>query len=245
MESRLGKYFGRPAVVALFVLLVLLVVPVAYADDTVAGTPVAEAISSLSGVSVVIWGVDPNTQEWEIYDSSPTSPDNLAFLVFGRSYWIYVARSVHLVSDGVSVVLQTGWNLVEWESKSDVSAPQTDYYVSALQRELYDYLLGLINADRVANGLLPVSLGSNPAAQKHADEMFTNDYISHWGLDGMKPYMRYTLEGGYSYSSENAYHQPLTSNTGLDIYGLLDQAELGLMGSAGTRTIYSMSGTRR
>lgn len=65
------------------------------------------------------------------------------------------------------------------------------------------YLLELINADRASFGLSPVELGSNPAAQDHAEEMLEHSYLSHWGLNGMKPYMRYTLAGGMNYEAEN------------------------------------------
>jgi len=71
--------------------------------------------------------------------------------------------------------------------------------------QLIQYALELINKDRVANGLLPVALGSNFAAQKHAEERLANKYCSHWDMDGMKPYMRYTLAGGVNYESENGF----------------------------------------
>lgn len=70
--------------------------------------------------------------------------------------------------------------------------------------ELVQYTLDLVNKDRKDFGLAPVTLGSNAAAQRHADDMFANYYISHWGTDGLKPYMRYTLEGGYNYEGENS-----------------------------------------
>ena len=70
-------------------------------------------------------------------------------------------------------------------------------------RDLRGYLLELINADRASFGLLSVVLGSNPAAQEHAEEMLDHSYLSHWGRDGLTPYMRYTLAGGVDYESEN------------------------------------------
>ena len=39
--------------------------------------------------------------------------------------------------------------------------------------------------------------GSNNAAQLHAESSLQNCISSHWGLDGLKPYMRYSLAGGY------------------------------------------------
>ena len=70
--------------------------------------------------------------------------------------------------------------------------------------ELFDYMLQLINRDRQEYGLSPVTLGFNAAAQKHAQDMFDNYFISHWGTDGLKPYMRYTIEGGLRYEQENS-----------------------------------------
>ena len=52
--------------------------------------------------------------------------------------------------------------------------------------------------------LLPVVLGSNPAAQMHAQDMLEHDYFGHWWINGMKPYMVYSVTGGKSYVAENA-----------------------------------------
>ena len=38
----------------------------------------------------------------------------------------------------------------------------------------------------------------------HAQDMFDNYFLSHWGTDGMKPYMRYTVGGGTNYEDENS-----------------------------------------
>ena len=65
------------------------------------------------------------------------------------------------------------------------------------------FMLALINAERAEAGLGLVTLGDNPAAQAHADDMIQNCYFSHWGLDGLKPYMRYSLAGGYQSNAEN------------------------------------------
>ena len=70
--------------------------------------------------------------------------------------------------------------------------------------ELQEYALGLINADRTAHGFAPVVLGSNPAAQLHAEDMLVHDYGGHWWTNGMKPYMVYSVTGGKSYVSENS-----------------------------------------
>ena len=65
------------------------------------------------------------------------------------------------------------------------------------------YMLELINAERVQAGLNPVVLGDNVAAQLHAEASLKNCFSSHWGIDGLKPYMRYSLAGGYQSNGEN------------------------------------------
>ncbi len=65
------------------------------------------------------------------------------------------------------------------------------------------YMLQLINIERTNAGLHPVILGDNVAAQLHAEESLSGCFSSHWGLDGLKPYMRYSLAGGYQSNGEN------------------------------------------
>jgi uncharacterized protein YkwD len=82
---------------------------------------------------------------------------------------------------------------------NDTSAPDSE--------QLTRYMLDLINKDRADNGVSPVILGTNSAAQEHAEDMLANYYLSHWGTNGLKPYMRYTLNGGVNREAENsAYH---------------------------------------
>ena len=107
--------------------------------------------------------------------------------------------------------------------------------------ELLTYALELINRDRMANGLEPVTLGSNTAAQKHAEERLANRYGSHWGMDGLKPYMRYTLAGGENYDAENGFMTETYWVGGRDPSyrrdpkEMIEQAQQGLMTSLGHR----------
>ena len=64
-------------------------------------------------------------------------------------------------------------------------------------------MLELINAERIQAGLDPVVLGDNVAAQLHAEASLNGCFSSHWGLDGLKPHMRYSLAGGYQSNGEN------------------------------------------
>ena len=69
--------------------------------------------------------------------------------------------------------------------------------------ELRVHMLDSINAERKKAGLGTVKLGENTAAQDHADNMLENCFSGHWGVDGIKPYMRYSLAGGYQNNAEN------------------------------------------
>ncbi len=64
-------------------------------------------------------------------------------------------------------------------------------------------MLELINAERTRAGLNPVALGDNAAAQLHAEAALEHCFSSHWGVDGLKPYMRYSLAGGHQSNGEN------------------------------------------
>lgn len=65
------------------------------------------------------------------------------------------------------------------------------------------YMLELINSERLKAGVGAVELGDNIASQLHADSSLQNCTSSHWGVDGLKPYMRYSLAGGYQSNGEN------------------------------------------
>ena len=65
------------------------------------------------------------------------------------------------------------------------------------------YMLQLINNERRVAGVPEVVLGVNNAAQLHAEDSLEGCHSSHWGSDGLKPYMRYSLTGGYQSNGEN------------------------------------------
>jgi hypothetical protein len=97
----------------------------------------------------------------------------------------------------------------------------TPFTPSQELKEMMQYALGLINADRQTVGVNPVTLSFNAAAQIHAQDMFDHYYWAHWGTDGLKPYMRYTNLGGLGYEKENAAYtgtlNPQDENNTADI----------------------------
>ena len=66
-------------------------------------------------------------------------------------------------------------------------------------------LLQQVNNDRLAAGLSELQLDdlASTVATKHAHEMVQEGFLSHWGLDGFKPYQRYSLAGGTAAVQEN------------------------------------------
>ena len=93
--------------------------------------------------------------------------------------------------------------------------------------KLKAHMLELVNGARIEAGLQPVILGNNFAAQLHAEQSLADCVSAHWGTDGLKPYMRYSLAGGYQGNAENV--------TGIDYcirfhdgYEPIEDSEAGL-----------------
>ena len=102
-------------------------------------------------------------------------------------------------------------------------------------------MLELINQARSNAGLPPVELGENTAAQLHAESSLENCTASHWGVDGLKPYMRYSLAGGYQSNGENGHGSDYCI-TGRENYAPISSIEraireavAGWLGSSGHR----------
>jgi uncharacterized protein YkwD len=66
-------------------------------------------------------------------------------------------------------------------------------------------LLNLVNQERAAVGAGALKLDELACrvAKAHAVEMAQNNFLSHWGLDGRKPYHRYSFAGGTDANEEN------------------------------------------
>ena len=86
---------------------------------------------------------------------------------------------------------------------TDMPQPVTALSPDLRHIEEKRHMLELINAERKKAGVSPVVLGDNIAAQLHAESSLENCFSGHWGIDGLKPYMRYSLAGGFQSNSEN------------------------------------------
>ena len=89
-------------------------------------------------------------------------------------------------------------------------------------------MLELINSDRKAAGLNPVVLNYNAAAQWHAQDILDKNYqAAHWGTDGYKPYMRYTVAGGLNYERENSAYA--SSSKAINVKDEIKQLQYEMM----------------
>jgi uncharacterized protein YkwD len=104
-------------------------------------------------------------------------------------------------------------------------SPLTNSY-----EELANYALSLINSDRQSRGLQNVTLSNVDSGQRHADDMLSNHFFSHWDTNGYKPYIRYTLAGGKGAVAENCAWEGLTGNIfGVDAQSALKDMEWSMM----------------
>lgn len=105
-------------------------------------------------------------------------------------------------------------------------------------QELRLLALQLVNKDRADHGLQPLALGSNPAAQLHAEDMLEHDYSGHWWVDGRDPTQVYSETGGTSYAQENTADWGCASLTNCRLAPPRDaivRLQQSLMGSPGHR----------
>lgn len=71
--------------------------------------------------------------------------------------------------------------------------------------EIRANLLEMINEERAVAKLNPLLIDelATQVATGHAQEMAVEDFASHWGRDGRKPYHRYSFAGGTQATQEN------------------------------------------
>ena len=77
--------------------------------------------------------------------------------------------------------------------------------LKAMFEELRVNLLQLVNEERAVEKVPELKLDdlATRVATAHAEEMAKGEFVSHWGLTGLKPYQRYALAGGYHATEEN------------------------------------------
>jgi hypothetical protein len=90
-----------------------------------------------------------------------------------------------------------------------------------------DHLLNLVNLTRLKAGVNDLKLDelACEVATRHAVDMATGGFVSHWGSNGQKPFHRYALAGGTDAVQENASSaeniQSLTTTSVLnDLYDM-------------------------
>jgi uncharacterized protein YkwD len=68
-----------------------------------------------------------------------------------------------------------------------------------------EQLLQQVNTERSAHGLSHLKLDelACKVANKHAEDMASGLFLSHWGSDGRKPFHRYSMAGGTAAVQEN------------------------------------------
>ena len=71
--------------------------------------------------------------------------------------------------------------------------------------EIRANLLEMVNEERAVEKVRPLVMDelATQVATKHAVDMATAEYASHWGRDGFKPYHRYSFAGGSHATQEN------------------------------------------
>ena len=100
----------------------------------------------------------------------------------------------------------------------------------------YNYMLNLINHERRKVGVGDVTMGENKAAQIHANACLQSRVVSHWDLNGLKPYVRYSLTGGYQNNGENWFGQEHFGNSYVsNLKTEIDRSMEWLMNSPGHR----------
>lgn len=79
-------------------------------------------------------------------------------------------------------------------------------------------LLAMINEERAVAKAPPVAIDelATQVANRHAMDMATGEFASHWGRDGRKPYQRYSFAGGTDATGENVSAADNTWSTRID-----------------------------
>ena len=138
---------------------------------------------------------------------------------------IFVVTAVMLVSGGFSRNYNNNIS-TNMPSGIYIAKPKTRQLEEQEQKstDLVQYALNKINEDRSKFNLPRVQLSNNAAAQIQAEDILKARDISHWTIDGMKPYMLYSIYNGSGGVSQNIAAESNYGST-INPYRAIDLAE--------------------
>ena len=134
----------------------------------------------------------------------------IAFVcLFGT--WLYYKDNDEFEAPDLTEIKQTAETLattlqenMQETNKGAAKEISSEPDPAARHIDLKRIMLQLTNQEREKAGVPPVRLGTNPAAQLHAEAALAGCYSSHWDRWGLKPNHRYTITGGTGSDGENA-----------------------------------------
>jgi hypothetical protein len=99
----------------------------------------------------------------------------------------------------------------------------------AAQQDAVTQMLASINGSRIANGLPPLALNADlsAAAQRHSEDMASNDFVDHVGSDGLTPEERIAAAGYPGYSAGIMAAELIHSESEAEPDWWMDQPEHG------------------
>lgn len=157
--------------------------------------PIVE--SKWTGVQLSIVG-----DQYTIQYTTPTGTNQYSLVAFNAATPLQ-----KIFNSPNNAVLQIGKSLAsDRQAVGNIleqAAQRFDTKIPPTKEQLYQYALQVVNQDRKAHGLNPVTLDNSSSAQNRADDMLDAEYFSHWNSDGVKPYVVYTKLGGKGNVDEN------------------------------------------
>ena len=123
-------------------------------------------------------------------------------LLLSRGFEVFAAAVISLlIILVIHAVIQASGDDTPSQGTREEAVPIGD---PALRHaSLKELMLRLTNERREDAELRPVRMGTNPAAQLHAENSLKGCYISHWDHWELKPNHRYTLASGAGTGGEN------------------------------------------
>lgn len=186
---------GKKPVLAILLLVPIIAVMILWtADSNTILENFGDEISDASeSIDIIMEDIPENISE--SLNNAADIPETLSESLEGTDTVSQILDDFSSNTDITNLIPDTTPALQLISSSSEPSAESIE---NARER-----MLSIINDERQKAGLNAVTMGGNAAAQIHAENMLAGCFSSHWGLDGLKPYMRYSLTGGTQYNAEN------------------------------------------